>query len=372
MNRDYGWGMMQRVIERQAVEHVSQAARLYASIDKSQRDEVLDNASIMQIVNAMSNAWRSGPSGSDYGRAKEYAEEFARRAGVSFNTQSVILPFGLFQRDLNKATAAAGGYLVGAATAEPVDILRPWSVTARAGVTMEAGFVADSVVPKTSSKATPYWLTNETAAITASTPSIGQVASTPKVAGALVNFSRHLKLQVNAESYVRRELLRTVGTALDQAVLNGSGAAGQPLGLLNTPGANTQSGTSLGQAGVAAMKRKVSAADAADNQIAFIGTPAVRELLETRERAAGSGYVWDSDRVASRPAFATTDMPAASLICGDWSAIYVPIWGSGIELEINPFDPTGFKVGTIQARALLAVDVVVLHPTAFCLATSIT
>lgn len=61
-----------------------------------------------------------------------------------------------------------------------------------------------------------------------------QIACTPKQAGCVINFSRLLAKQTNAEMFVKRELTRTVGTTLDQAVLNGSGAAGQPLGLINT------------------------------------------------------------------------------------------------------------------------------------------
>jgi len=65
-------------------------------------------------------------------------------------------------------------------------------------------------------------------------------------------------------------------------------------------------------------------------------------------------------------------MPASTLICGAWSLMWLGIWGSGFVLEINPYDSTGFKTGTIQARILVNLDVAVLHPAAFCKAESIT
>ncbi|MCC7203117.1 MAG: phage major capsid protein [Nitrospirae bacterium] len=300
----------------------------------------------------------------------EVLEEWSSRENRSFDKNRVFIPFSEF-RDLSKGTASAGGYLVATETPEAVDILRPWSVTARAGITVETGLIGDQAIPKTTTKATPYWV-NETGQVTASNPSLTQVAMTPKTCGALVNVSRQLTLQTNAEGFIRRELMRTIGTAVDQGVLNGSGASGQPLGLLNTTGINTETGTSLAQAGVVSMKRKVSDSNAMDEDISFISTPSIRELLEKRERSTGSGFMWDRDMVASRPAYASTDVPTATMICGAWPYIYLGIWGNGFVVEINPYDNTGFKTGMIQARLLLSMDVSVLHPAAFCVATSIT
>ncbi len=303
------------------------------------------------------------------GDEREILEEYSRAEGRPFDRQRVFLPFSEF-RDLAKVTSA--GYLVATETPEAVDILRPFSVTAKMGITVETGLVGDQAIPKTTGKTTPNWLPTESTQITASTPTLGQIACTPHEVGILVNFSRQLSLQANAETFVRRELMRTIGTAIDQAVLNGSGANGEPLGLLNTTGINTETGTNLAQAGVVSMKRKVSDANAMDEDISFIGTPTVRELLEKRERASGSGYIWDNDRVASRPAYVTTDMPTATMVCGAWPHIYLGIWGSGFVVEINPYDSTGFKTGTIQARILISMDIAVLNRDAFCKATSIT
>lgn len=189
--------------------------------------------------------------------------------------------------------------------------------------------------------------------------------------GTLIDFSRQLSIQANAERFVRRELMGTIGTAVDQAILNGSGAE-QPTGILSTAGVSTETGTSFAQANAASMKRKVSDANANDDDIAFIGVPSVRELLEKRERATGLGFIWDKDQVASRPAFVSTDVPSATMICGAWPLIWLGIWGSGFIVEINPYDSSGFKTGMIQARILVSLDVAVLHPAAFCVSSSIT
>ena len=79
--------------------------------------------------------------------------------------------------------------------------------------------------------------------------------------------------------------------------------------------------------------------------------------------------MWDKDQVADRAAYVSTDMPTATMICGDFGSIYVGIWGNGFTLEINPYDGTGFKTGMIQVRILIAMDVAVLHPSAFVVAS---
>lgn len=306
------------------------------------------------------------------GVEREMLEEVARIAGTPFDPSRVVIPFGLFARDLTSASALSGGYLVGTETGEALDVLRPWSVTARAGITVLENLRGNQVLPRTTTKATPVWLSTEGSQATPSTPSLGAMALTPKTAGAGIKFSRQLSLQAAAENYVRRELLRTVATAVDQAVLTGTGAAGQPTGLLNSAGLLTQSGTSLGWTGVLNMKQQCASANAADASLAFLTTPEVRELLEARERAAGSGFVWEDESVASRPAYASTDVPAATMICGDWSDVLFGLWGQGFVFEVNPFDPAGFKVGIIEARVLVSCDVAIGHPTSWCVATSIT
>ena len=118
------------------------------------------------------------------------------------------------------------------------------------------------------------------------------------------------------------------------------------------------------------MKQKSAEKDVTDEAITFLSTPAVRQLLETREVATGGGrMVWQDDKVADRRAYVSTDVPTATMIAGDWSNIYFGVWGPGFVVEINPYDATGFKTGMIQARILVSCDVAVLHPSSFVVAT---
>lgn len=284
--------------------------------------------------------------------------------------QRLHIPFDQL-RDLTVASAGAGGFLVSAEVQDPVDILRPWSVTARAGVMIEHNLVGDQAIPRTTGKATPYWLANESSQVTPSAPTLGQVVASAKTCGALIAFSRQLSKQANAEQFVSRELLKTIGGAIDQAVLNGSGSDGQPTGIIGTDGVQTQSGSTL-NSGVRTMKKLCAEANADDSRISFISTPAIRETLEGRQLfTGGDRTVWQDDTVAGRPAHVSTTMPTATMLAGDFSNCWLGLW-SGVTIEVNPYDPTGFKSGVIQARLLISCDVAVLHPSAFVLASSIT
>jgi hypothetical protein len=228
-------------------------------------------------------------------------------------------------------------------------------------------------VPVTDAASTISWAANEAAAATPSNPTLRQVLLKPKIAIGVVQFSRQLMLQANAEAFVRAELLAAAGSVVDAAVLAGTGASGQPTGLLSASGLSTQSGTSLSWAGLLAMKATSAARGARDDALGVIATPAVRQLLEGRERAAGSGFIWGDGRCAGMPAFAATQMSAGTLLVGPWPRVVLGLFGAGLELTINPFDPSGFKAGIVQARVLLSLDVgIAADPAAFVKSTSIT
>jgi hypothetical protein len=59
--------------------------------------------------------------------------------------------------------------------------------------------VGDQAIPKVTAKSTPEWLVTEGTQMTPSQPTLAQIAMTPKQVGAVVNFSRLLAKQTNAE-----------------------------------------------------------------------------------------------------------------------------------------------------------------------------
>lgn len=298
-------------------------------------------------------------------------EQAAEWGGEDFRPGAYRIPWAeLVTRDLNVTSATAGGFMVNTDVLPASDILRPWSVTARAGINIVENCVGNQTLPKVTGKTTIAWLPSETTAGTPSQPTLGQVAATPKIAIGLCTFSRQLSKQSNAEAVIRRELLKTAATAIDAAVLAGSGTLGAPLGIVATPGVGSVSGSGFDRDDACAMRDAVATANGDDERISFIGGVDVRTLLAAREVVADTGrYVWDGDRLADRAARVSTDVPTATLVAGDWQHANLFLWGSGVEFQLNPY--TAFSSGGIQARVLITCDVALTYPAAFSVSTSV-
>lgn len=115
------------------------------------------------------------------------------------------------------------------------------------------------------------------------------------------------------------------------------------------------------------MKQKSATANADDARIAFLSTPAIRELLENRERVTGGGrFVWDRETIADRPAYVSTDVPAAIMICGDFGNVYVGIWGEGFQKVLRPFFIGGKRAEVGETVTLPASDATSLSAIGRC------
>lgn len=322
---------------------------------------------------SLSRALMQMVSGGLDGREREWEQENARQSKTAFDPSRLHVPWRMM-RDVGAASDAAGGYLVGATVASPVDILRPFSTVLRAGVTVLPGLSADTPLPRTSGTSTVSWMSSEAASASPSTPGLASTTMVPKIGIGVIQASRHfMKQAANAEGWLQRELSRTAASVVDQAVLNGAGTGGEPKGILNITSVGTQSGTALAWAGLLSMKSKAATVNVQDGTLAFIGTPAVRALLEGRVKTGGSTFDWEDDEVASCPAYASTLMPTATLLSGPFSMCYLGLWGD-ITLEATPYGSAAlFQAGIIQARVIVSCDVALgCDPAAFTIANSIT
>jgi HK97 family phage major capsid protein len=298
---------------------------------------------------------------------RAYLEETAARYKIPYDPQKPVL-------ELRDLAVASHPQLVSASeVVDPADALRPYMVTSQQGVQIETGLVGDTTVPFTSATSTPAWLTDETTAVTPSTPTVSAKTLKPKNVAVVVRFSRKFAKQTNADTFVARELLRTIGSELDRVVLQGATGNAEPDGLHEAPDLQIVAGGTLSGASANHMLFLSTDEDAMDESVSFLGTPAVREALQNRERASGSGFIWDNNQVAGRPARVTTNLPAGSLVIGPWPQIYLGIWG-GIQVEINPYNPSNtlFQAGIIEARVIVSCDVAVRHANSFVWASSVT
>lgn len=281
------------------------------------------------------------------------------------------------QRDMTVAASAAGGFLVGTDNVGLIDLLANRSVILRLGARRMPGLRGNVTLPKQTGGATAYWIASEGTPITESQPTFAQIALAPKMVGAYTEISRQLLLQSApaVNGVVANELTRRVALAIDKAAIDGSGAGGQPTGILNVAGVGAFTGTSLGIDDLLDAQGDLAAANVDLAGASYCTTAAVAALLMQRQRFTGTDSpLWVGSMVDGRVmglrAIASNQMPSATVICGNWSHCIVGEWGAPIEIEVNPY--AAFASGTIGVRALALVDIAFEHPTAFSVATGVT
>jgi HK97 family phage major capsid protein len=278
----------------------------------------------------------------------------------------------MFRRDLTAAVASAGGYTVGTTNAPMEQLIRRFSIFGELGLNIITGLDAPITIPSCKTLPSAAWLNAELVNLTESQPVFGQAAYSPKFASAFVQCSRQLILQSQAETIIGTLAAEGITQAIGTAILAGTGTLGQPTGIVNTAGINTQSGTSLALAGLLNMREQALLSGCREDRLVWVGHPTVQELLASRERHAGGGRVlWDDNGILGRPAIATSSAPAGTLICGDFSRCTVVVFdGAGLELEHDPY--SDFRSGITAFRLLVPVDVGVSPAAAFSVASSIT
>lgn len=357
------------------------AARDYAAradfVEQWRRGQMLrldargDGYSLARLIQASSNDLIQRDAPREFDESQRLAEAIGRQPRPGF----AFVPVAA--RDLNTAVANQGGNLVaGMPDAAPQDTyvaaLRASGLARRFGL-RRVPVTGNPSFPRITTAASTTWLASETASIAEAQPVIGSVSATPKTVGARFDISRMLLKQVTlaGERFLFGEAGAAVAAAVDGAVVAGSGASGQPQGVIGTSGVATQSGTSLNWAGVCNAVEQVETASAMVEPAAvgWVIGAAAAELLRVREKATGSGFILDDGRIAGYPAFVSNVAPATGAVFGDWSGVMLPEWGV-LEVGADPF--TQFTSGVVTVRALWALDVAVLRPSSFCTISNIT
>lgn len=281
-------------------------------------------------------------------------------------------------RDLLTSSPTGGGYLVGTDHRPDlfVDALRERSAVLSLGAQYITGLQGNVDIPKLAGDVTPVWQATETTSITESQPTFGQILLSPKSCAAYTELSRRLLKQSApaAETLVVHSMMKTIGFAIDQAAIQGTGASGQPTGLLLAPGLGAVTGTSIDWPAILDFESDVSSSyvDMTGRSCGFITTPLIRKLLKGRVKVASyPEYLWQSpdNRMNGYSAMATSACPTGYLIFGDWSEFIVAEFGP-IEIVVNPY--AQFQSGIVGVRAIADIDIAVKHAGSFSVASSVT
>jgi len=337
------------------------------------------------------------------GAASEVSEEVLKRGGVQRTSErSVFIPYGALAPKNLRATyqtssSGTGGALVGTDYLPErfIETLQATSSVMAMGVTVLPGLVGDVSIPKRDTDATAYWLSTEVTAITQSESTFSNVSLTPKRVAAYSKWSMQTEQQAlpAIEELSRRNLITKIDQARDLAILNGSGSSGQPEGVLNTTGiGNIALGTNGGSVSLnnlIDLEGALSEDNALTGSLGYIAHSKIINQLK-KARAGGStttdgAYLWNSNLQdisrGSTPGsingysirennLLPTNLTKGSastctpIIFGNFSDIYVGMWGAGIEVSISETEDDFIKLLT-SIRAVTTMDVAVAHAQSF-------
>jgi HK97 family phage major capsid protein len=219
-------------------------------------------------------------------------------------------------------------------------------------------------------------LSNEATPTTATVPTFGQLTFNRKTMLVSVTLSRQLLLQSDAEDIVRAELVRACAAEIDRVGIQGSGANGQPLGILNMPQITSTSGTALTYQTMVNQMAAVANSNAIVDPegLGWLTTPNVANILKNRYFSTAQFPIWTGPiahgTIDTTDAMATTNVPAAVLIHGDFSQLLIAEWDGGMEIDVDVY--TGFQSAFVTVRLLVAVDFQIVSPTCFQLTTGVT
>lgn len=313
------------------------------------------------------------------GQTAEVVEELRSRGGF----QGLPLPLEALEQRAGETIASGAPNPVD--TRPIIDRLFPASVAARMGLQMVAIGTGEAEYPVVTSSITAGWAATETGDV--SGPTVYAVTDRPLKPdhnlGIQVEITRKAMKQSGGalEAAIRRDLAGAIGAELDKAAFLGSGASGEPLGMI---------------AGAATYGITSTAIDAAASWAAFreavvrfmtanaAGSPgAVRVLLRPEVWSAldgayidtGSGFTeWDHftrNIPASNVTMSTNALaapaggpPVASTAlltttAGGVAPGYVGLWGA-VDLIRDPYTKAGS--GALKLTALTTADVSVARP----------
>jgi len=311
---------------------------------------------------------------------RECSEAASQRTGKQ--AQGLMVPSDIQHRNLLAGTANVGGNTVATdlLAGEFIEALRNALILPALGARMLTGLQGNIAIPRQSGVGSVAWVA-ENAAAGASNVTFGQVLMSPRTIAANTAFSRRLLLQssLDVESFVQQQLATDLALGIQQAAINGTGAANQPSGILTQVATTVLGGANGGLptwAHIVQAESDVAAANADVGTMAYLTNARVRGRLKTTSMVSGqNGFIWAgndtplngyraavTNAVPSNLTKGTAVGVCSAIIFGNFADLIIGMWG-GLELIVDPY--TGSTSGNVRVTALQDVDVAIRNVASF-------
>ena len=338
------------------------------SQDMGMTKKEIKRFSILKAVNALAN-----PTDRRAQEAAAFEFECSRAAADAYGrtAQGILLPAEVlrnWKRDMNSADDSAlftddfrGG--------DFIDVLRNASSVMQAGARMLSGLSGDVKIPKKSTASAAAWISTEGGASTESEMTVGSVSLTPKTLGAFTDVTRQLLIQssLDVESLIRDDLAQALAVAIDKAGLEGTGANGQPFGILSTSGVNNVANFAAANPTfqeVITLETALGEDNALMGSLAYIMPASMYGALKGTEKASNTGQfvVEPGGTINGYRGIVSNQATTGNLYFGNFSDLLIGMFG-GLDIVVDPY--TNSTSGTIRIVALQSVDVAVRHAVSF-------
>lgn len=291
----------------------------------------------------------------------------------------IIPPDMLFaKRELTGMDASKGGYLVGTEVrgGELIELLRNKPLVAQMGARTISGLVGNLAIPKVAGGAIAYWLSSGGGS-TKSNQTFAQLGLTPHRLVGETAYDKELLFQasIDVESFVREDLMTILAIEKDRAAINGLGANGEPLGILNTSGLATPItfGAAATFAKVIEFETNVATNNADVGKMGYLTTPAVRGKWKGTPKVTNQAvFLWEKGdapgegSVNGYRALATKQMPNDLVLFGNFADFLFAEW-AGVDVVVDGV--TLASNGQIRIVITLWCDHGVRHQVSFCKST---
>ena len=350
--------LLENIGSRQALE----------SQDMGMTKKEIKRFSILKAVNALAN-----PTDRRAQEAAAFEFECSRAAADAYGrtAQGILLPAEVlrnWKRDMNSADDSAlftddfrGG--------DFIDVLRNASSVMQAGARMLSGLSGDVKIPKKSTASTAAWISTEGGAASESEMSVGSVSLSPKTLGAFTDVTRQLLIQssLDVESLIRDDLAQALAVAIDKAGLEGTGASGQPTGILSTLGVNHVTNFAAANPTfqeVITLETALGEDNALMGSLAYIMPASMYGALKGTEKASNTGQfvVEPGGTINGYRGIVSNQATSGNLYFGNFADLLIGMFG-GLDIVVDPY--TNSTSGTIRIVALQSVDVAVRHAVSF-------
>ena len=317
------------------------------------------------------------------------AQEELRANTPSNGEAGIILPFYGDEHRAMSATGTTstsldqGGQTIATVIPEIGTALRGNLVLEGLGARIWGGLRYNTSFPRVKTAISAAWIT-ETAGSSDGQDLFATLAMVPhRVQASLLVSNQLLRQTPQSEAFLRQELMAALAIGIESIAINGTGT-NQPTGILATTGIGSVVGGINGLAPTGAnlcdLEYAVTGTAKADRgHVGWLFSPYARRKLRQTPIIVGSGWPCiDTDNaydLLGHPAGVTPSVPdnlskgtstnvCSAIICGEFSELFVGIFGAGIAIDALQ-DATLAAAGQTRIYATAYIDAGVRSAEAF-------